>query len=253
MSADPVTAAVGRPFEPLETKLRPPRLSDRSVARPRLVERLSRSESPLIIVSAGAGYGKTTALAAWVASLGRPAAWVSIDRDDNDPIVLLTYIAVAISRIAAIEPSVFEALASPGASVEAKVVPRLGAAIARLEDPLTLVLDDVHMLDNPRCIDAIETLVGHLTEGSRLVLSTRDTTSLPMGRLRTRGLSIEFGGDDLRMDDAEAGALLSAAGVHVTERDVADLVRRTEGWPAGLYLAALSGGTSAADTNLSRR
>src|SRR3954468_18123046 len=235
---------VGLPFELLESKLHPPRMSGRGIVRTALVEELNRArDTPIVLLCAGPGYGKMTALAQWAASSEqRPFAWVSVDQHDNDPIVLLTYLAVALDRVASIDGGVFEALASPGASVEATLVPRLGAALAGVERPIVLGIDDVHAIDNPQCIDAIVALAGHVAEGSQLALSARDGSALPLGFLRTRGLGLEFGPADLRMDEREAGELLRATGLDATDEDISELVRRTEGWPAGLYLAALSAG-----------
>ncbi len=165
---------------------------------------------------------------------------MSVDQDDNDPVVLLTYIAVALARVSPLDAAVFDALASSGASIEAKVVPRLGAALAAMEEPVVLVLDDVHTIENPRCIDAIVTLAGHLPPGSRLVLSTRDRSALPLGLLRARALSLELGPNELRMVEDEARDLMNAASANLSDDDMGELLRRTEGWPAGLYLAALS-------------
>src|SRR5215218_7675218 len=239
-------STIGLPFELLESKLRPPRVSARGVPRTALIERLNRAAgTPIVVCFAGPGYGKTTALSQWAESPGqRPFAWVSVDPHDNDPVVLLIYVAVALDRVAPIDPRVFEALASPGASIEATVIPRLGAALAGFDDPIVLVLDDVHAIGNPRSIDAIVALAGHVAEGSQLVLSARHRSALPMGLLRARGLSMEVGPDDLSMDEPEARALFNATGLEISGDDVAELVRRTEGWPAGLYLAALSAATS---------
>src|SRR3954447_22519850 len=237
---------VGLPFELLESKLRPPRTTGRGVLRAAVVGQLDRaSGTPVMMLCAGAGYGKTTALAQWaVSGTDRPFAWVSVDRHDNDPIVLLTYVAVALDRVAPIDPGVFEALASPGASLEASVVPRLGAALAGVDPPVVLGLDDVHVIGNPQCIDAIVALAGHVAEGSQLALSARHGSALPLGFLRTRGLGLELGPGDLRMDEHEARELLTASGLEITDEVIAELLRRTEGWPAGLYLAALSAGTT---------
>jgi LuxR family transcriptional regulator, maltose regulon positive regulatory protein len=234
------------PFELLESKLRPPRSTGRGILRTALVEQLNRaSDTPVVMLCAGPGYGKTTALAQWAASSEqRPFAWVSVDQHDNDPVVLLTYIAAALDRIAPIDPGVFEALASPGTSVEATVLPRLGAALASMEQPTVLGLDDVHTIANPRCIDAVVALAGHVPEGSQLALAARDGSALPLASLRTRGLGLELGPDDLRMDEDEARELLGASGLEISDEEVAELVRRTEGWPAGLYLAALSATTT---------
>src|SRR3954471_6052673 len=247
-SPGPIRAMIGLPFDLLESKLRPPRTSGPGIPRTALVEQLNRAaDTPIVLLCAGAGYGKTTVLAQWVQSHGqRPFAWVSVDQHDNDPVVLLTYVAAALDRVASIDEAVFEALASPGASVEATVVPRVGAALAGVDPPVVLALDDVHAIDNPQCIDAIVALAGHVSQGSQLALSTRDGSALPLGFLRTRGLALELGADELRMDEQEARELLSATGPEITDADVAELVRRTEGWPAALYLAALSAGTTGA-------
>ena len=240
------------PFELLESKLRPPRNNGRGIRRTALVDHLiGVGDVPIVMLCAGPGYGKTTGLSQWVQSREeRPFAWVSVDQHDNDPVVLLTYLAVALDRAAAIDRGVFEALASPGTSVEATVVPRLGAALAGLDRPIVVALDDVHAIRNPRCIDAIVALAGHIAEGSQLALATRDASALPMGLLRARGLSLEIGPDNLRMGANEAQELLSASGLEISDDDVDELVRRTEGWPAGLYLAALSSGTGVAPGEL---
>src|SRR3954463_1063542 len=216
------------PFDLLESKLRPPRTSGPGIPRTALVEQLNRAgDTPIVMLCAGPGYGKTTTLAQWIQSHGqRPFAWVSVDQHDNDPVVLLTYVAVALDRVAPIDEGVFEALASPGTSIEATVVPRLGAALASMDHPIVLGLDDVHAIGNPRCIDAIVALAGHLPEGSQLALSARDGSALPLGTLRTRGLGLELGPDDLRMDEHEARELLGASALEITDEDVAELMQR---------------------------
>lgn len=239
------------PFELLESKLRPPRLRGRSVPRDGLVTQLEQSgDWPIVVVCAGAGYGKTTTLAQWANHSAQPFAWVSVDQHDNDPVVLLTYITAALDAVTLLDPGVFEALATPGSSVETKLIPRLGAAIAGVSEPLVLVLDDVHALTSPECVDAIVALAGHIAHGSRLVLSTRDPAVLPLGRWRTRELTMEVGTDELRMDVDEAGALLDTAAARFSTDEVTALVNRTEGWPAGLYLAGLSAATTNANGDM---
>jgi LuxR family transcriptional regulator, maltose regulon positive regulatory protein len=144
---------------------------------------------------------------------------------------------------------VFEALASPGASLEGQVVPRIGAALAELDQPVVLVVDDLHLLDHTACLDAIASLARHVRDGSQLALSARGRPALPLGSLRARGLAREVGPDELRLDEAEAGRLLSAAGLDLEEAEVAELTAHTEGWSAGLYLAALSAKATGAGTN----
>ena len=237
-------------FELLESKLRPPQASRRGRVAQALIGVLEAESGavPVVFVSAGPGWGKTTLLAQWAAQSQRPFAWVSVDENDNDPIVLLTYVATALDRVSPLDPSVFEALASPGASIEGTVVPRLGAALATIDEPLVLVLDDLHLLENQPCLDAIAALARHVPEGSQLVLSARGQPALPLGALRARGLELEIGPDDLRMDEAEARQLLRAAGLDLPDAEVAELTEHTEGWPAGLYLAALSARASGAGT-----
>jgi LuxR family transcriptional regulator, maltose regulon positive regulatory protein len=132
-AGDPPRApAPGPAFELLESKLSPPRVRDGIVSRAGLIDSLEeRSGSmPIVFLSAGPGWGKTTLLSQWASGSGRPFAWVSVDEKDNDPIVLLTYVAAALDRVSPLDPAVFDALASPGVSVEGTVVPRLGRALA---------------------------------------------------------------------------------------------------------------------------
>ena len=230
------------PFELMESRLQPPRIGGRSVVRTGLARSLNGSaDAPIVIVGAGPGYGKTTLLAQWIeASESRTAAWVSATSEDNDPIVLLTYVATALDRASRVGEGVFEALASPGASIETKILPRLGRALTRMDVPFVLAIDDFHAITNPLCIDAIATLSEHLPAESQLVLSTRDPSALPLGRLRARALLLELGPQDLRMDGEEARALLAGEGVDAPDEEIDKLIWRTEGWPAGIYLAALS-------------
>src|SRR6185437_12410167 len=137
----------GPAFELLEAKLRLPHIRDGTVPRGTLVRSVEeRSGSmPIVFLSAGPGWGKTTLLAEWASRSRRPFAWVSVDEDDNDPIVLLTYVAAALDRVSPLDPAVFDALASPGVSVEGTVVPRLGRALATSDQEVVLVLDDLHL------------------------------------------------------------------------------------------------------------
>ena len=115
-----------------------------------------------------------------------------------------------------------------------------------MDEPVVLVLDDLHLLDSPACLDAIAALVRHVPEGGQVALSTRGDRALPLGTLRARGLAVEIGPDELRLDETEAGQLLRSAGLDLTADEVAELTQHTEGWSAGLYLAALSAKASGA-------
>ena len=194
---------------------------------------------PVVSVVAPAGYGKTTLLSHWAENSSQAFAWVSVDEDDNDPKVLLSYVARALDAVQPVGRQVFEALASPVSSVPGSVVPRLGAAFWSMTVPVVLALDDVHMLRNREYRDALSVLADHVPPGSRLVLAGRDEPPLRIARLRAEGRVLEIGPGDLVLSRPEAAALLRSAGVALGEDDVAALHRRTEGWPAGLYLAAL--------------
>jgi LuxR family maltose regulon positive regulatory protein len=210
------------------------------VARTGLVDRLLASGSvPLVCVVGPAGYGKTTLLAQWAEREPRPVAWISVDQRDNDPAVLLTYLGVALDRIEPIEPGVVRALAGPGVSIVG-AVSRLAAAMAAMTQPVALVLDHLELLHTPQCLDAVAELAAQLPPGSQLLLASRTRPLLPLALLRAQGQVVELGVEELAMDRQEAVALLEGAGVQLDDTEVNDLVKRTEGWPVGLYLAALA-------------
>jgi LuxR family maltose regulon positive regulatory protein len=222
------------------SKLRGPLVRPGTVRRPSLLARLARGgRCPIVSVAAPAGYGKTTLLSQWADSSGRAFAWVSVDEADNDPKVLLTYIAEALDAVEPIGQRVFDALASPSGSVPRSVVPRLGAAFWSMTAPVVLVLDDVHVLRNSECRAALSVLADHVPGGSRLALAGRAWPPLRVARLRAEGKILEIGPRELSLTGEEASSLLRNAGVALGEDEVAELHRRTEGWPAGLYLAAL--------------
>jgi LuxR family maltose regulon positive regulatory protein len=237
-----------RAFELLRSKLDVPPPRPGLVERAGLVDRLSGGHNcRFVSVVAPPGYGKTTALAQWAARDDRQFAWVSLDHRDNDPAVLLTYVAEALNADGTVEPTVFKGLTGPGDSLWAKGLPRLGSALAARRDPLVLVLDDVHELENHDCLDALLALLPHVPQGSQLVLSGRTEARLGLAKLRADGELLELGPAALALNDAEARALLGAAGLDVTEAEAKALNEHAEGWAAGLYLAALSldgGGSS---------
>jgi LuxR family maltose regulon positive regulatory protein len=232
---------VGPAFELVESKLHPPWMRPGIVPRSVLVQRLLASHTaPVICVVAPPGYGKTTLLAQWARRKGGRVGWVTVDRRDNDPVVLLTYLAVAVDRVEPIDQGLFGVLAAPGGSVVGTVLPRLAAAVAALTQPVALVVDNVDALDNPQCLDAIAELAAHLPGGSQLALAGRTTPRLPVALLDVPGRVVAIGVDELKMDQREALGLLQGAGVRLADPEVAELVWRTGGWPVGLYLAALA-------------
>ena len=241
--------AAGSAFDLVASKLRAPLIRPGTVRRSSLIERLARGDSrPIVSVVAPAGYGKTTLLSQWAERDGQSFAWVSVDEADNDAKVLLSYVAEALDAVEPLEERVFDALASPVTSVPGTVVPRLGSAFSSMTAPVVLVLDDVHVLHNSECRAALSVLADHVPEGSRLVLAGRAEPPLRIARLRAEGKLMELGPDDLSLTCDESSSLLRDAGVALGQDDVAKLHQRTEGWPAGLYLAALylrEGGSSA--------
>jgi LuxR family transcriptional regulator, maltose regulon positive regulatory protein len=211
------------------------------IERAALISRLSAptTAARVISVTAPPGYGKTTLLAQWAAVDERPFAWISLDDRDNDPAAFLTYLAAAADGIEPVDARVFRAAASGGDSMWSIGLPRLGAALSAIGKPMVLVLDDVHELRDRDCLDALESIGKHLPEGSHLVLAGRAEDGLPLARLRASGRLLELRAPDLALSDAEAKALLVAAGLKTTAAEVQTLNERAEGWAAGLYLAAL--------------
>jgi LuxR family maltose regulon positive regulatory protein len=237
----PIRADQPVAFEVLTSKLDVPPPRPGLVERKQLVERLSRARSGRFVsIVAAPGYGKTTVLGQWAARDAREFAWVSLDQRDNDPVMLLTYIAEALNADGGIEPEVFKGLSGAGDSLWATGLPRLGRALASRNAPVVLVLDDVHEVEEYECLDALAALLLHVPRGSQLVLSGRAEARLGLAKLRAAGELLEFGPAALALSDAEAHELLSAAGMDVTATEAAELNEHAEGWAAGIYLAALS-------------
>ena len=183
----------GPAFDLVQSKLRRPPVGPGTVRRAALVERLQRDASPIVSVVAPAGYGKTTLLSQWAERNGQAFAWVSVDEADNDPKMLLSYIAAALDAVQPVGDRVFDALASPASSVPGSVVPRLGTAFASMTTPVVLVLDDVHLLHDSECRAALPVLADHVPVGSQLVLAGRDEPPLRVARLRAQGRLLEIG------------------------------------------------------------
>ena len=227
------------PFDVIGSKVRVPPVGEGSVSRVGLVNRLRASTSmPIVVVAAPAGYGKTTLLAQWAAREERGVGWVTIDDRDNDPLVLVRHVAVALGGVRPLPSSLLEALGTPGASVWARVLPRLVAAVESGSSPFVLVLDGADLIHERDALDALDTLAGHVPEGSILALSGRTVPGIPIGKLRASGRVLEIEADALALSRREATLLLRGAGVDPSDDEVRHLVEQTEGWPAGLVLAA---------------
>jgi LuxR family maltose regulon positive regulatory protein len=197
-----------------------------------------KSPEPVVAVVAPPGYGKTTVLAQWTARFGPRVAWVSCERSDNDPVALWTGILDALDQIDPVGEEARALLAASGGGVD--VVPRLVESISAVRSPVLVVLDHVEEITSPECAASIAEFAFRVPTGWRLAVASRDAVPLPLSRLRVGRRLVEIGVGNLAMDDTEAAALLRLAGAEVSPAEVDELVRRTEGWPAGLYLAALA-------------
>ncbi|MEM7537496.1 MAG: LuxR C-terminal-related transcriptional regulator [Chloroflexota bacterium] len=228
----------------LNTKLYIPPPRPHAVSRPRLHKQLTAGlHCKLTLISAPAGFGKTTVLSAWVATCTQPVAWLSLDEEHNDSTRFLVYLVAALRTITLTEPQLGEgilrALQSP---------PPLNAMLTSLVNELTtvsqdfiLVLDDYHLIQSPAVEESLHFLVQHLPPSMHLVIATRIDPSLPLARLRARGQLTELRAHDLRFTPNEAAEFLNQAmGLTLSVDEITALEDRTEGWIAGLQLAALS-------------
>ncbi len=228
----------------MRTKVRPPVARD-LVARTDPLSSLSSGQRRrLTLVRAPAGWGKSSLVATWCASGedARPFAWLSLDRGDNDPVRFFLY---AIEALRELHPMVGaqaeRVLRAPGISLVDDVLPLLINELDAAGVACVLVIEDYHLISSAEVHEAIAFLLDHAPEGLELVLTTRVEPPLPIARLRARGELLEISTTQLGFSDAEARTLLNEhQGLGLEPADVSRLVERTEGWPAGLYLAALS-------------
>ena len=229
------------------TKIQIPSIRSEYVERPRLLQHLNAGlECKLILVSASTGFGKTTLISEWLRKCGRPVAWLSLDELDNDPFRFLTYFIRAIQTV---KPEVGDALldnlhaSKPGSFslVSADFLDALIQEISGIENDFILTIDDFHVITNTIIQDFILYLLNNQPENMLSVISTRADPPLPLGRMRARRQMHEVRASDLRFTPWEATEFLNdRMGLTLTEQDVITLENRTEGWIAGLQLAALS-------------
>jgi len=228
----------------VQSKLRPPTRRP-LVARPALIERLAGGpRRPLTVICAPAGFGKTTLLAHWAATdrEPRPFAWLSLEPRDAEGGRFWTYLVAAVRTV---EPefglAALELLTAPGVHMEREALPVLLNELDSLPEPLVIALDDYHLIDSPAIHRELSYLVEHLPPACELAMTTRVEPPLPLARMRARGELMEVRVEDLRFTAAETGALLNdVLTLRLGGEQVLSLRRRTEGWAAGLYLAALS-------------
>ena len=231
----------------VSSKLQPSQARPKQVARPRLIAELEReADRKLTLISAPAGFGKTTLLVEWLKGRedgDQSVAWVSLDEGDNDPVRFLSYLVAALRRTVGegFGEGVLAALRSPGPPRMEGV---LGAFVNELDDlpgEVAVVLDDYHIIDSESVHQIVSFLLEHLPEGVHLIISSRVDPPLPLARLRARGQMMELHAADLRFTPEEAAAFLNdAMGLDLSAGDIAALEGVTEGWIAALQLAALS-------------
>ena len=229
----------------LATKLYIPPPRPKVVLRPRLSERLNEAlhRTPgVTLISAPAGFGKTTLVSEWVVGGKRPAAWLSLDEGDNDPTRFLAYLVAALQTIAAnIGAGVLGVLQAPQPPPIESILTVLLNEITTLPDHFVLVLDDYHVIEAKPVNLALTFLLEHLPPQMHLVIATREDPDLPLARLRARGRLTELRAADLRFTASEAAEFLNPVmGLKLSAEDIAALETRTEGWIAGLQLAAIS-------------
>jgi LuxR family maltose regulon positive regulatory protein len=237
----------------LQTKLYIPPIRPGLVSRPRLIERLNAGLGQnlghkLTVISAPAGFGKTTLVTQWLKTALRPSAWLSLGESDNDETRFLTYVVAALRAIdtrqesaASIGQDVLSALQSPQPPPAEAVLTSLINDMATLPDGMILVLDDYHLIETQAIHDALAFLLEHLPPEMHLVVASREDPPLPLARLRARGQLTEVRATELRFTCSEAAEFLNQAmGLDLSIEDVAALETRTEGWIAGLHLAAIS-------------
>src|SRR5215204_2907207 len=232
----------------LRSKLRAPLPRPEQLVRRRLLELLRNAlDCKVTIMSAQAGYGKTTLLAHWrqVEEAEQPFAWVSLDEQDNDPIRLWRHILEALRRVVPEEEDfgadVLVGLSAVGQRFAGMTLPMLINELAELPYQVVLVLDDYQFVTEEDSHETVNFFVDHLPENVHLVISSRTDPPLPLGRLRARGEMNEIRTEQLAFSEDEADCLLNEKmGLNIGPDDLSILLERTEGWPAGIYLASLS-------------
>jgi LuxR family transcriptional regulator, maltose regulon positive regulatory protein len=229
----------------LATKLYIPPPPPKIVARPRLIDRLNEGLAAgrkLTLISAPAGFGKSTLVSEWLTSCGRSAAWLSLDDNDNDPVRFLIYLTSALQRISSNSGmGILEILQSPQPPPIESILTTLLNEFTAISNGFILVFDDYHVIDAKAIDEALAFLIEHLPPQTHLVITTREDPSLPIPRLRVRGQMTELRAVDLRFSPAEAAGFFDQMmGLNLSTEDITVLETRTEGWVAGLQLAALA-------------
>ncbi|MBE0680888.1 MAG: hypothetical protein IH589_03155 [Anaerolineales bacterium] len=215
------------------------------VTRSRLIDQLNKglfAGRKLTIIPAPAGFGKSTLVSEWIVNSGRPTAWLSLDENDNDVTWFLIYFIGALQTISVkLGTELLDSLQSPQAPPTNSILTALLNEISTISSDFIFVLDDYHLTDTKTIDEAVAFIIDHLPPQMHLVITTREGPSLPIPRLRARNQLTEIRAADLRFTPSEAAEFLNQVmGLNLTADEVTTLETRTEGWIAGLQLAALS-------------
>lgn len=235
----------------ITSRLRPPQALLELVRRDRLLQKLSSTAAPLLVVAAPAGYGKTVLLAQWSAEAGVPVAWLQADPADDDPVEFVQYLAATLGGVLDLDPAVAAGLAAAPPPLEKRVIPALVTSVAAAA-PFVLIVDDVHLLTNAACWQVLAALLDQLPPGARLCLSGRTQPPLSLARLRADGRLHQLDGSDLALRPAEADQVLRLHGVTADDESLLALAQATEGWVVGLRLAAMADEGAPAEQVLAR-
>ena len=235
-SEEPSPAALDERL--LDSKLTPPQLRRGLVSRVGLIEAARSSDCRVVGVTAPPGYGKSTLLAEWAAGEDRRVAWVALDRFDDDPAALLALLASAYDRIFPRDTGLISDVGGFGVSVLGRAAPRVASAFRASPAPFVVVLDDLHELQSPACHDVLSVVISGVPRGSQLIAASR-CEQPHISRLRASGDAIELGVSELVLDAAGAELVFAGARVALTREQAVAVTERTEGWPVGVYLAAL--------------
>jgi LuxR family maltose regulon positive regulatory protein len=211
------------------------------IERPRLLSKLNDGRDvPVVTLVAPPGYGKTSLLAEWAAQDSRASVWLACEDWHADPLAFLRALIASFEEVEPFDAALVRGLDEPDQDPFSCIMPALATSLERRSQPFALIIDDAHIVANQPAFMILAIIAEHLPLGSQLVVASRQSLALPTGRLRAHRALFELGLSDLAMTGAEASQLMGAAGVPCAPTMSQALVERTEGWPAGLYLAALS-------------
>jgi len=223
-----------------DVRLSAPGLGAVSIVRTRLLGELRAARDKRIVsIVAPPGYGKTTTLAQWASDHRDPVPWITVDDGDNDPVELFSHVAQVLDRRDPLDVGAMDRLRAPGVPIHS-LVSRLLVSASQRATPVRFVLDDVDRLTDRRCLDALSELIARLPLGGQAVIAGRGAVDLPLPRWRSQGGLSEVGIDELAFDTNETSEMLRQLGLDLTPAEIGEIHGKSEGWPAGIYLAGIA-------------